>query len=285
MKQTVMPRALTIAGSDSGGGAGIQADLKTFTVLGVYGASVITAVTAQNTVGVAGVEVLPPAFVARQLEIVAEDIGFDAVKTGMLATEGIVTAVAEGIRHFKLGNLVVDPVMISKSGHALLQPEAVAALRTQLLPLATVVTPNLPEAAAILDGRDASPREMARAIADMGPAHVVIKGGHAAGDTVTDLLYCRATGEFREFSGPRIATANTHGTGCTFASALAAGLAWGLAVTDAVELAQRFVAAAIATAQPLGHGHGPTNHIAAGRLLRERGQLPGGKPPGGEPLF
>lgn len=261
---SVVPRALTIAGSDSGGGAGIQADLKTFTALGVFGMSAITAVTAQNTLGVRSVEVLPPNAVADQIDAVAEDIGMDAAKTGMLANAEIVAAVAEAVRRHRIEPLVVDPVMVAKSGDPLLAPDARHAVRQLLLPLATVVTPNLPEAAALLDldpkelesldGR----REAARALRALGPRWVVLKGGHGAGEAV-DLVFDGQS--FWELSRPRIATRNTHGTGCTFSAAIAAYLARGFDVLAAIERAKEFVHWAIANALPLGGGHGPTNHF------------------------
>ena len=261
------PCALTIAGSDSGGGAGIQADLKTFTVLGVYGASVITAVTAQNTVSVGGVHVLPAEFVRLQLDLVAEDIEFGAVKTGMLANAEVVETVAEGISRWKLPNLVVDPVMVAKSGHALLDPEAVEVLKQRLLPLAMVLTPNLPEAEALLGEAVTSQLEAAQALAELGPRCVVVKGGHGEGEEAVDVLFDRETGQHASFGSPRLDATHTHGTGCTFAAAIAAGLAQGRGVSEAVERAKRFVTEAIASARPLGHGHGTVNHIAAGQKL------------------
>ncbi len=208
-----IPKALTIAGSDSGGGAGIQADLKTFAALGVYGASAITAITAQNTRGVTAIHEVPPDVVAAQIRAVLEDIGADAVKTGMLSSAPIIVAVAGELRRFGMWRLVVDPVMVAKSGHHLLRPEAVQALREDLLPLAYVVTPNLPEAE-VLAGRkledDAAIREAARAIREMGARHVVIKGGHRAGPAV-DLWFDGRS--FREFAAERVDTPHTHGTG------------------------------------------------------------------------
>ncbi len=210
---TRIPRALTIAGSDSGGGAGIQADLKTFAALGVYGASVLTAVTAQNTRGVTAIHEIPPAMVAEQIRAVLDDIGADAVKTGMLSSSAIIGAVAGELRRYEVDRLVVDPVMVAKSGHHLLRPEAVQALRQELLPLAHVVTPNLPEAE-VLVGKslkdDAALREAARGIHGMGARHVVIKGGHRAGPA-TDLLFDGR--DFQEFTADRVETPHTHGTG------------------------------------------------------------------------
>ncbi len=224
-----MPTALTIAGSDSGAGAGIQADLKTFAAHGVYGTSAITALTAQNTIGVTAVHAVPDDIVAAQIEAVVTDIGCDAVKTGMLANSTIVEAVAAAIESMDLPNLVVDPVMIAKSGDSLLDDEAIHALRWTLLRLARVVTPNIPEAEVLakmtVRTRD-DMREAARRIAMLKPGAVVIKGGHLPGPEIVDLLL--EHGEFTEFTGPRIETRNTHGTGCTFAAAIAAQLARGV---------------------------------------------------------
>ncbi|HXG41991.1 MAG TPA: bifunctional hydroxymethylpyrimidine kinase/phosphomethylpyrimidine kinase [Dehalococcoidia bacterium] len=257
-----VPVVMTVAGSDSGGGAGIQADLKTFAALGVYGTTAITAITAQNTLGVTAVFELPPDMVAAQIDALVEDMGADAVKTGMLASAPIVEAVADRLRHHGLGNVVVDPVMVAKSGHPLLLPDAVDALRRLLLPLATVVTPNLPEAEALV-GRPLPEaeglEEAARQIAAMGPQAVVIKGGHLPGEEVTDLLYWR--GQFYRFASPRVATANTHGTGCTFASAIAAYLAKGLEVPEAVARAKDYLTQALRHAYPIGRGRGPVHHF------------------------
>ena len=254
-------RAMTIAGSDSGGGAGIQADLKTFAALGVYGTSVLTAITAQNTLEVSGVFELPPEFVAAQIDTVLSDIGTDAVKTGMLSSSPIIEVVAEKVKEHGLTNLVVDPVMVAKSGDRLLQEQAVEALRTRLLPLATVVTPNIPEAEVIVGRKIASLEDARRAAKDivaLGARSVVVKGGHLEGDPV-DILYDGR--DFREFTAPRIATTSTHGTGCTFASAIAAGLAKGMDVPEAVAQAKEYVTEAIRRAFPIGHGHGPLHHF------------------------
>jgi len=261
-----MKTALTIAGSDSGGGAGIQADLKTFAAHGVFGTSAITALTAQNTVRVEGVYAIPPEFVARQIDAVVKDIGADAIKTGMLFNARIIETVAAKIVEHRLRPLVVDPVMMAKSGDALLEPEAREALISSLLPLATVVTPNLPEAQVLcgfpvtdIEGM----RRAARAIHARGPRCVVVKGGHLASTGFsTDLFY---DGErFEELTGPRIETRNTHGTGCTLASAIAARLALGDEMRDAVRAAKRYVSGIIAASSGLriGHGHGPMNHMA-----------------------
>lgn len=258
-----MRRCLTIAGSDSGGGAGIQADLKTFSVFQVYGLSVLTAVTAQNTLGVQGVETLPPDFVALQIRSVLSDIGADAGKTGMLATKEIAKVVAKGLREFQIPNLVVDPVMVSATGHRLLDEDAVEAVKTLLFPLATVVTPNLEEAT-ILWGEKVEDlhgmKEAARAIKALGPGSVLVKGGHLAGPRIYDVLF---DGErFEIWDAPKIATEHTHGSGCTLSAAIAAGLAKGHRVKEAVDTAQRYLHAAINTAIKIGKGKGPVNHLA-----------------------
>ncbi|MGZ4133416.1 MAG: bifunctional hydroxymethylpyrimidine kinase/phosphomethylpyrimidine kinase, partial [Actinomycetota bacterium] len=228
-------RVLTIAGSDSGGGAGIQADLKTFSALGVFGMTAITAVTVQNTRGVAGYEAVSPAIVGDQIRAVATDIGVDAAKTGMLASAAIVEAVADAVGETGIGNLVVDPVFVSKHGNALLAPEAVASLRTLILPLATLVTPNLQEASGlagfeVLD--EEGMRRAADAILALGPRAVLVKGGHLAGDEASDLLV--EGGRESWITSPRIDTPHTHGTGCTLSSAIAAHLALGASLEDAV---------------------------------------------------
>jgi hydroxymethylpyrimidine/phosphomethylpyrimidine kinase len=259
----MIPRALTIAGSDSGGGAGIQADLKTFAAFGVYGMSVLTAVTAQNTVGVFGVEELPRAFIAAQLDAVLTDIGTDAAKTGMLASAPIVALVAEKVREYGIGNLVVDPVMLAKSGDPLLAADAQAAVRELLLPAALVATPNGPEAEALtgvrIDSR-AAMREAAARLHQLGVPWAVVKGGHLPleGESV-DVVYDGR--EFVELHAPRFATPNTHGTGCTFSAAIAAGLARGRPPLDAIRRAKAYVTRAIETSLALGRGHGPTNHL------------------------
>ncbi len=265
-----MKRALTIAGSDSGGGAGIQADLKVFAALGVYGASAITAVTAQNTLAVTRIQEIDPDVVTAQIEAVLTDIGADAAKTGMLASAGIVAAVAATLVRLPVPHLVVDPVMIAKSGAALLRDDAVATLVTRLLPLAEVVTPNLPEAARLTggDGAGRAPddralEDQARRIAALGPLVVVIKGGHAEGPESIDLFFDGA--RFERLRGPRIATRATHGTGCTFSAALAAGLALGRTPFDAAVAARRYLEAALKAAPRLGGGAGPLDHFHATR--------------------
>ncbi|MGQ9613190.1 bifunctional hydroxymethylpyrimidine kinase/phosphomethylpyrimidine kinase [Chloroflexus sp.] len=258
-----LPRCLTIAGSDSGGGAGIQADLKAFAALGAYGMSVLTAVTAQNTVGVQGVVELPAAFVGQQIDSVVTDIGVDAVKTGMLANADIIAVVTEKAQAYQWPYLVVDPVMVAKSGHPLLHPDAQQALISMLLPLATIVTPNLPEARALTGFSITTIAEMEQAaqmIHAMGPRWVLVKGGHLEGDSV-DVLFDGV--QYQYFTAPRIATRHTHGTGCTFASAIAAGLAKGLSVPDAVAQAKEYITTALRHAPGLGQGHGPVHHFAA----------------------
>lgn len=261
------PRLLIVAGSDSSGGAGIQADLKTASALGVYGMTAITALTAQNTEGVFGVVDADPEFVALQMKVCFDDVGCDAIKTGMLSNAGIVGAVADEINRHPGIPLVVDPVMVSKSGNPLLEPQAVAALREQLLPLAAVATPNLDEAGALVgqtvSGLDGM-KEAARMIHGFGAHSVVVKGGHLEGAAVDVLFDGR---EFVEFPAARVATRNSHGTGCIFASALAAGLAKGKALRESVALAKEFVTAAILEGLPLGHGHGPANPMHSRRIL------------------
>jgi hydroxymethylpyrimidine/phosphomethylpyrimidine kinase len=257
-----MPSVLTIAGSDSSGGAGIQADLKTFSALGVYGMSVITALTAQNTTAVTAVHEAPAGFVAAQIDAVAEDIPPDAVKTGMLSSAPIIEVVAEKIRQHGLRNVVIDPVMVAKSGARLLREDAVKALRESLLPLADVVTPNLPEAEDLL-GRslksDDDIRKAARELAATGARSVVMKGGHRDGDIVVDILFDGR--DFHEFAAPRVKTTSTHGTGCTFASAIASYLAKGESVPDAVRMAKAYLTEALRAAYPIGRGHGPVHHF------------------------
>jgi len=257
-----MPTALTIAGSDSGGGAGIQADLKTFAACGVYGTSAITAVTAQNTLGVTAWEPVSTELVIAQIEAVAGDIPPAAVKTGMLATAAIVEAVSAAIEGLDLPNLVVDPVMVAKGGDRLLRDDAVAAMKTHLFRLAEVLTPNIPEAEALTGMRIASVDDMlaaARRIREMGPRVVIVKGGHAASHESVDVV-CLPHAEF-ELRGPRIATVHTHGTGCTFASAIAAYLALGRPLEEAIREARSYLEGAIRHAPGLGAGEGPLNHF------------------------
>lgn len=268
-----MKRVLTIAGSDSGGGAGIQADLKAITVLGAYGMSAITALTVQNTLGVQGVEVVPAQVVRRQMDAVLSDIGADAAKTGMLATAEIVRAVAEGIQEHKVDLLVVDPVMVAKSGDSLLSQDAVDTLCQELLPLAYVITPNLPEASRLagIEVEDLESMEKAaRTIHSMGARNVVVKGGHLGGEAV-DLLFDGSS--VRLFRAPRIFGRNTHGTGCTFSAALATFLAQGGPVGEAVAKAKEFVTRAIATGVPLGRGCGPTNPYSEVMRYKDREEV------------
>ena len=256
-----MRTALTIAGSDSGAGAGIQADLKTFAAHGVYATSAITAVTAQNTRRVTAVHPLPPELVYEQIEVVASDFELHATKTGMLATAAIVRTVASAIDHFHLPFVVADPVLTSTSGDALADDDVLEAVRSELLPRAFVVTPNIPEAErlagmSITTGEHR--RQAARIIHGFGAQAVIVKGGHHSGPTITDLLYNGS--EFTEFAIGRTAGDQTHGTGCTFAAAIAAHLAQGRSLTEAIPLAQQYIAEAIRTAPQLGHGKGPMNH-------------------------
>ena len=260
--------AVTIAGSDSSGGAGIQADLKTFAALGVYGASVLTALTAQNTKGVTAIHDVPADFITAQIDAVFSDLAIAAVKIGMLSQVPAIEAVAQGLARYKAKNIVLDPVMIATSGDRLLAANAVAALRMQLIPIALVVTPNLPEAAALTGASMArNEREMevqAREILALGARNVLIKGGHGDGAESVDLLV--GEGDVIRLSARRVATKNTHGTGCTLSSAIAAGLAKGLDLIAAVQEAKTYVTAAIAAAARLsiGHGHGPLNHLPHG---------------------
>ena len=255
------PRALTIAGSDSGAGAGIQADLKTVAAHGVYGTCAITAVTAQNTLKVDEVLELPTSLIESQIDAVVLDIGVDVVKTGMLSSSAIIEVVAAKVKEHNLRRLVVDPVMVAKGGDRLLQETAVDTMREVLLPLATVITPNAPEAGVLVGKKietldDA--RSAARELVLMGAKAAIVKGGHLPGPP-TDILYDGT--EFRAFTSQRIEGTSTHGTGCTFASAIAANLAKGMSLRDAASAAKKYVTSAIRNAVPLGHGHGPLNHF------------------------
>ncbi|WP_100398357.1 bifunctional hydroxymethylpyrimidine kinase/phosphomethylpyrimidine kinase [Bacillus sp. FJAT-44742] len=261
---STMAKALTIAGSDSGGGAGIQADLKTFQERGVFGTSVITAVTAQNTLGVHGVYPQSLESIEAQLHAVLSDIGADALKTGMLFSAEIIELVSKLCKDYNVTNIVVDPVMIAKGGSELLQQEAVEALTTQLLPLATVITPNLPEAEKILGAGSiktlSDMKEAVRELKSLGPQSVVLKGGHLEDEIATDLFF---DGErMIPFETPRIDTKHTHGTGCTFAACIAAELAKGNSLVESVTVAKQFITAAIEHSLMLGTGIGPTNHAA-----------------------
>jgi hydroxymethylpyrimidine/phosphomethylpyrimidine kinase len=255
-------RVLIVAGSDSGGGAGIQADIKTVTMLDAFAATAITALTAQNTEGVHGVLPIDPAFIRRQMEVVLDDIGADAIKTGMLHDAAVIDTVAAVLAERAPETpLVLDPVMVAKGGAPLIQPDAIDALKGRLVPRATVLTPNLPEAE-ILCGQTiadvATMREAARALLALGCGAVLLKGGHLDGDGVHDVLATAAG--LTEWTSPRIASRHTHGTGCTLASAIAAGLAQGMGVIAAVERARDYVQKAIASAPALGRGHGPLDH-------------------------
>lgn len=264
-----MKRILTIAGSDSGGGAGIQADLKVITVLGGFGMSAITALTAQNTVGVHGVHAVPLEFIAQQVDVVMDDIGADAAKTGMLATPEIVKVVSDAISRHRVEPLVVDPVMVAKSGDLLLAKNAQQALKTELLPLAYAVTPNLPEAE-VLCGFPVKDLESmqaaARIIQQLGPTHVIVKGGHLDGRAV-DILFDGT--DFTTFDGPRLEQDNTHGTGCSFSAALATLLGQGVAIKEAVDQAKQYITRAIAAGLEIGKGHGPTDPYSHLRYLFE----------------
>lgn len=255
-------QVLTIAGSDSGGGAGIQADLKAMSANGVFAMSVITAITAQNTEEVTDVFELPPSIIVSQLDAVFDDFEVAAVKTGMLSSTAIVETVVKMLAPQKIGLLIVDPVMVSKSGHPLLRPDAVDAVKTQLLPLAFVVTPNIHEAqqlSGIQITSLADARRAAKVIHGFGCKHVLIKGGHLLNERATDLLYDGRF--FNVLKGEFIETSHTHGTGCTFASALAAHLARGRSVLDAAQAAKTYVTQAIRHGLAIGHGHGPTDHF------------------------
>lgn len=259
------PIAVTIAGSDSGGGAGIQADLKTFSALGVYGASVITALTAQNTLGVRAIHDAPPDFIAAQIDAVFSDLEVRAVKIGMLSRVATIETVANGIDRHRMRNVVLDPVMVAASGDRLLAQDAVAALRLMLIPRALVITPNLPEAAALLDAPiakdEAEMQVQARALLKLGAKAVLIKGGHGESAESVDLLV--DAGGVVRLAAPRVPTANTHGTGCTLSSAIAAELAKGRALADAVRAAKTYITAAIKAADRLkiGKGRGPVHHF------------------------
>ncbi|MEW6656156.1 MAG: bifunctional hydroxymethylpyrimidine kinase/phosphomethylpyrimidine kinase [Aquificota bacterium] len=256
------PRALTIAGSDSGGGAGIQADLKTFTALGVYGMSAITSITVQNTVGVYEVLDLPPQIVYDQIRVVAEDIGVDACKTGMLSNEEIIRVVAKAIREFKLEKFVLDPVMRAKSGDTLLKESSKEALIKELIPLALVITPNIPEAEELCGFEIKGLEDMERAckkIYSLGCSAVVLKGGHMQYEDMIDIFYDGKSFEY--LKGKWVKTKNTHGTGCTFSSAITSYLAKGYNLIDSVKKAKEYIQGAIENSLPLGKGHGPLNHF------------------------
>jgi hydroxymethylpyrimidine/phosphomethylpyrimidine kinase len=262
-----IPIALTIAGSDSSGGAGIQADLKTFAAFGVYGASVITALTAQNTQGVSGIHQVPADFVTAQIDAVFSDLEVKAVKIGMVAQRSVISAIVAGLERWSPKHVVLDPVMVATSGDRLLAPDAIEALRSRLIPRAEIITPNLPEAAALLDEPVASNEtdieDQGRRLLALGCGAVLIKGGHGQGAQSIDYLITRE--RVTALPAPRIATKNTHGTGCSLSSAIAAGLAKGDGLETAVRNAKVWISAAIAAADQLdvGHGHGPINHFIA----------------------
>ena len=261
------PIAVTLAGSDSGGGAGVQADLKTFSALGVYGATVITALTAQNTRGVTAIHDVPAEFVAAQIDAVFSDLEVSAVKIGMVSQRGVIEVIAAGLERWRQSQVVLDPVMIATSGDKLLAPDAIDVLKRVLMPRALVVTPNLPEAAALLDAQiadtETAMRIQGERLLALGARAVLIKGGHAAGAESVDLLIEPAA--FTRLAADRVATANTHGTGCTLSSAIAAGLARGLSLAEAVRAAKVYVTDALGAANriKIGSGHGPVHHFHA----------------------
>jgi hydroxymethylpyrimidine/phosphomethylpyrimidine kinase len=259
-------RVLTIAGSDSGGGAGIQADLKTFAALGCYGMSAVTALTAQNTVGVSGIHPVPPEFAAAQISAVLEDIGADAIKIGMLYSAELVRVVAEQLRKFNARNIVLDPVMVAQSGDRLLRDDAVGAMTEHLMPLADVVTPNLPEAEVLLGRGIRSAEELRQAARDLGrfgSRSVLVKGGHREEADSSDLLYMCREDRFVTLTAERVGSRNTHGTGCTLSSAIAARLAGGDPLEEAVSRAKEYISRAIRSGAryTLGRGHGPVHHF------------------------
>ena len=265
-KMKTYKRALTIAGSDSGGGAGIQADLKTFSAIGCFGMSVITALTAQNTVAVTGIHPVPPAFIAQQIDAVLMDIGTDAVKIGMLHSPEVIATVADALHRHHAVNIVLDPVMVAKSGDKLLQDDAVQALRSTLIPMADVITPNLPEASVLLGREITAENQMedaCRNLAALGCKAVLLKGGHLAGTTSPDLLFINGAGNSIRLDADRVDTPNSHGTGCTLSSAIAAYLARGNSITTAVKQAKHYVLQALAAGAgySLGKGQGPVHHF------------------------
>lgn len=259
-------KVLTIAGSDSSGGAGIQADLKTFSALGCYGMSVITALTAQNTLGVKGIHAVPPSFVEKQMEAVLADIGADAVKIGMLFSVELVETVSRQLKKHAVRQIVLDTVMIAQSGDRLLQEDAIEAIKEKLMPLADIVTPNLPEAAALLDQNPSRLEDMletAKSLAQFKSKSILIKGGHSGDNNCNDLLYLVSGKQSIELKQTRIETNNNHGTGCALSAAIAAYLAKGFGIEDAVKKAKAYITSAIQAGAEykLGHGHGPPNHF------------------------
>jgi len=259
-------RVLTIAGSDSGGGAGIQADLKTISANGCYGMSVVTALTAQNTVGVSGIHPVPVDFVRQQMEAVLTDIGTDAIKIGMLFSPELIQCVADQLRRFKVNNIVLDPVMVATSGDKLLQDDAIEALKEYLIPLADIITPNLPEAEVLL-GRKVNTQDVieqaAAELTDLGCSNILIKGGHLEGEESDDLLYLGDEKRNVVLHGWRVVTDNTHGTGCTLSSAIASFMACGEPIEEAVRLAKEYITGAIISGADyrIGNGHGPVHHF------------------------
>lgn len=266
MSEKTYRRVLTIAGSDSSGGAGIQADLKTFAANGCYGMSVITALTAQNTQGVAAIHAAPVDFVAKQLDAVLADLGADAVKIGMLFSPELIETVARKLQEYRISRIVLDPVMVAQSGDKLLRDDAVEALKTHLIPMAEIVTPNLPEAEVLLGRKISALDEMPGAaidLAQLGCRNVLVKGGHLEGEASDDCLYLATEKRLVRLPGARIETRNNHGTGCTLSSAIAAFLARDFEMEEAVRRAKAYVAATIQTgaAYRIGHGHGPVHHF------------------------
>lgn len=264
--ERVYRRVLTIAGSDSGGGAGIQADLKTVSAIGCYGLSVVTALTAQNTCGVTGILPVPPSFAADQIAAVLSDIGADAVKIGMLYSAELIEVIAAELKRFEVAGIILDPVMVAQSGDQLLQEDAIAALKECLMPLADIITPNIPEAEVLLDRRIADAedtQEPARALARFGSRSVLLKGGHLKNDSSTDWLYLADEDRLVSFEAPRIASRNNHGTGCTLSSAIAAYRAHGFGMEDAVRRAKTYIHNAIeaGSSYSIGRGHGPVHHF------------------------
>lgn len=262
-------RALSIAGSDPSGGAGLQADLKTFSALGVYGMTAVVAVVDENTVGVTGVHPVPVPFVEGQIRSCLDDIGADAVKIGMLHSSELIRAVRDTLAPYNIRNVVLDPVMVATSGDALLEPEAVGTLRDELVPAVAVITPNVPEAEILLGEKIEDQSQLPDAARELstraGGVSVLLKAGHLDGDTLTDIFFNGATGRLSTLTMPRVETVNTHGTGCTLSSAFAAFLAKGASLDEAARLAKDYIAAAIAAGAgyKIGHGHGPVNHFHA----------------------
>ena len=259
-------KVLTIAGSDSGGGAGIQADLKTFSAMGCYGMSVITALTAQNTIGVTGIHPVPPSFVEKQMEAVLSDIGVDAVKIGMLYSAELIQTVAQVLKKYKIDKIVLDPVMVAQSGDKLLQDDAIEAIKIHLMPLSSVVTPNLPEASVLLDRKLHSIEDIkkgAKDLAGYGSRSVLIKGGHSNDNDSNDFLYLAKEDRFVVLKGKRIKTRNNHGTGCTLSSAIASCMAKGCKIEESVVKAKTYIHEAIRAGSKykIGHGHGPVHHF------------------------